>query len=55
MIDYKQLLTDYMAHVIDCESISFLDSFAASKCLSDEQLKQLKKIEKQARIKHPTI
>lgn len=50
-IDYRRLLVRYMAHVIDAESVAYLDNCNVWKIpkLIDEELNALKEIETEAR------
>lgn len=52
MIDYKELLERYMAHVISCDGSSFIDSIEYIGLLSDYDKSELKKIEQKILKQH---
>lgn len=49
MTDYKHLLIQYMRHVVECESITFLNNGWHGPILSDEELKMLRDVEREIR------
>lgn len=51
-MDYKELLKKYMAHVIDCESISFLDQIGDCHTdveFTEEEVQELGRLEQEIR------
>ena len=55
-MDYKELLIKYIIHVIDCESIDYLDRnincCGNSVTISDEELAELQILAAEARAKY---
>jgi hypothetical protein len=55
MIDYKELLIKYIAHIIDCEGIDYttkFDSPGHTVDLTDEEKAELENLAAEARTKY---
>jgi hypothetical protein len=50
---YRELLVHYIAHIKDCEGISFVDRSAHLNIeLSNDQIEELSKLEKEGDLKY---